>query len=83
MVAVVTPIVQGVTVESANQITLGVGTAMLAAGVIIITGSIVVVLVGIILWSRRKRYVVMHVHCWSKIYLLIPAWSNSIAVNHC
>ena len=73
MVAVVTPIVQGVTVESANQITLGVGTAMLAAGVIIITGSIVVVLVGIILWSSRKRCVVMFVY---KIELFIPAQSK-------
>ena len=46
-------------VEGASQITLGVGTAMLAAGVIIITGSIIVVLFGIIVWSRRKKKLVL------------------------
>ena len=53
--SLVLPPGQGVAVEGASQITLGVGTAMLAAGVIIITGSIVVVLFGIVVWSRRKK----------------------------
>lgn len=49
-----TPIAQGAITDT-NQITLGVGTAMLAAGVVIVTGSIIVALFGIIVWSRRKR----------------------------